>query len=47
MVGRAQLDVNSRLRLICLHYQLGSIGLSFLTKDMKGKGFYASKENIK
>ena len=46
MVGRAQLDVKSRLQLNCLHYHLGSMWLSSLTKDMKGKDFYASKEKI-
>lgn len=46
MVGRAQLDVKSRLQLTCLRYYLGSTCLSSLTKDMKGKDFNASKEKI-
>lgn len=46
MVGRAQLDVKSRLQLTRLRYHLGSLCLSSLTKDMKGKDFYAPKEKI-
>lgn len=44
MVGHAQLDVKSQLLLTCLLYDLGSIWLSPLTKDMKGKDFYEAKE---
>lgn len=44
MVGRAQLDVKSQLQLPCLLDHLGSIWLSSLTKGMKGKDFYESKE---